>query len=73
MIAKKQQILNELARLAAKLAKVESYLAEDLVNLSSPVLIKKIPEVIVATMETRVASYDALFDLMPKMGAEMER
>lgn len=73
LIAKKQQILNELARLAAKLAKVESYLAEDLVNLSSPVLIKKIPEVIVATMETRVASYDALFDLMPKMGAEMER
>lgn len=73
LMAKKQEILKELAELTAKLAQVESYLAEENLDLSAPVLIKCIPEVIVATMEERIDTYDALFEVMPKMGAEMER
>lgn len=70
---KKQDILKEISALTAKLAEVESYLVKDEINLSSPVLVKKIPEVIICSMERRIPSYDALFEMMPEMGAEMER
>ncbi|MGN1148995.1 MAG: MerR family transcriptional regulator [Lachnospiraceae bacterium] len=73
LLGKKQEILKELASLTAKLAEVESYLMKDDMDLSAPVLIKKIPEVIVCTMEQRIESYDALFQLMPEMGAQMEQ
>lgn len=73
LVRKKQEILREIAALTAKLAQVESYLSKADSDLASPVLIKKIPEVIVCTMEKRIQSYDALFDAMPEMGAEMER
>lgn len=72
LLEKKQQILKELAALAAKLAQVESYLAKDSVNLASPVIVKELPEVIVCSMKQRIQSYDALFTLMPQMGAQME-
>lgn len=72
LLTKKQEILNELSVLTAKLAQVESYLTKDSLNLSAPVIIKEIPEVIVCTMQRRIKSYDALFELMPEMGAQME-
>ena len=72
LLGKKQEILKDIAVLTVKLAEVESYLAKDCVDLSAPVLIKKIPEVIVCTMKKRIESYDNLFTLMPEMGAEME-
>ena len=40
--------------------------------LSTPIIIKEIPEVIVCTMEQRIKSYDDLFECMPEMGAQME-
>ncbi|NNJ28633.1 MerR family transcriptional regulator [Bacteroides xylanolyticus] len=70
---KKQQILKEIAELTAKLAQVESYLLEEQVDSATHVLIKSIPEVIVASMRVTVENYNALFELMPQMGAEMER
>lgn len=70
---KKQEIMKELATLTAKLAEVESYLNKEDEALSMPVLIKKLSEVTVCTMQKKIESYDALFDLMPEMGAEMER
>lgn len=70
---KKQEILKEIATLTAKLSEVESYLAKDEIDLSAPVLVKKLPEVIVCTMQRRIESFDSLFELMPEMGAEMER
>lgn len=70
---KKQEILKEIAALTAKLAEVESYLSQKDSALSQPVLIKKIPEVTVCTMERKIKSYDELFDLMPEMGEEMEQ
>lgn len=73
LLRKKKQILKELAELTAKLAQVESYLNDDMIDTASYVLIKSIPKVIAATMRVRIESYDTLFDVMPKMGAEMER
>lgn len=72
LLEKKQEILKELAVLTKKLSQVESYLARESMNLSAPVLIKEIPEAIVCTMKHRIKSYDALFELMPQMGAQME-
>lgn len=71
-LLQKQEILKDLAVLTEKLSQVESYLAKDSINLSAPVLIKEIPQVIVCTMKLRIKSYDALFELMPQMGAQME-
>lgn len=70
---KKQEIIKEIAALIAKLAEVESYLNKEDVTLSMPVLIKKLPEVTVCTMQKKIESYDALFDMMPEMGEEMEK
>lgn len=72
LIKKKQEILKEISVLTARLANVESYLAKDSLNLSTPIIIKEIPEVIVCTMEQRITSYDDLFECMPEMGAQME-
>lgn len=70
---KKQDIIKEIAALTIKLAEVESYLTKEKAALASPVLIKKLPEVIVCSMEKRIESYDELFQVMPEMGEEMER
>ena len=72
LLEKKQEILKEIAVLTDKLLQVEIYLARESISLSSPVLIKEIPEAIVCTMKHRIKSYDALFDIMPQMGAQME-
>lgn len=73
LLGKKQEILKEIADLTAQLAQVENYLAKDSVNLSAPILIKEIPEVIVCSMKQRIKSYDVLFELMPQMGEKMEK
>ena len=73
MQSKKQEILKEIAALTVRLAEVESYLSKDDIVLSVPVLIKKLPEVTVCSMKRKIESYDALFELMPEMGEEMER
>lgn len=73
LLEKKQEILKEIAALTTKLSQVESYLARENINLSAPVRIKELPETIVCTMEQRIQSYDALFELMPQMGEQMEK
>jgi effector-binding domain-containing protein len=40
-------------------------------NMSDQVQIKSLPEVLVASMRTKVANYDAYFDIVPKMGEYM--
>lgn len=70
LLGKKEEILREVAILTAKLAEVESYLAKDHVDLSSPVLIKQIPEVIVCTMEQRIESYAALLKFIEEKVTE---
>lgn len=41
-------------------------------TMSDQVQIKSLPEVIVASMRTKVASYDNYFDIVPKMGEYMK-
>ena len=50
LLLKKQEFLKELAVLTDNLSQVESYLARESINLTAPVLIKEIPQVIVCTM-----------------------
>lgn len=73
LIKRKQRLLAEIAEKTAKLAQVESYLSSEKIDTNYHVLIKSLPEVIVASMRTRIPDYDALFDVVPPMGQEMER
>lgn len=63
----------ELASLTKKLAQIDQAIEEEYSPTSSHVLLKQIPEVVVATMRRRIKGYESLFDMMPEMGAEMER
>ena len=73
LAARKQQLLAEIAERTARLAQVESYLSADKIESENHVLIKKLPEGILASVETTLHGYEDLFDLMPPMGQEMER
>lgn len=70
---KKEEILSKIAELTIQLAMIDGYMASSGEYLDAPVLIKRIPSVIAVTMQKRIEAYDALFDMMPLMGAEMER
>lgn len=74
---KRSEIMTKIAEETMRLSKVESYLARDdkmnLNSLSYPVVVKELPEVIVASMRRIMPSYESLFSMMPEMGAEMER
>ena len=72
LLKKKAALLAKVADLTRQIAVVDSYLSKKKTRLSAPVLIKTIPETTVAAMQTRIESYDRLFDVMPKMGAIME-
>ncbi|OXS25033.1 MAG: MerR family transcriptional regulator [Acetobacterium sp. MES1] len=71
---KRLEIIQKIAADTLRLAQVESYLAKkDGDTCDYHIILKDLPEVIVASMRTVIPSYDALFDVMPPMGAEMER
>lgn len=70
---KRAEVVLKIAELTRQLAVIDSYLAGPGDSLEELVLVKTIPSVIAATMQRRIEAYDALFDLMPEMGAEMER
>ena len=71
--SKKAALLRKIAELTSQIAVIDGYLSDPANTLDTPVLIRKIPAVIVAAMEKRIDSYDELFSFMPEMGAEMER
>ena len=70
---KKSELIAKIAELTRQIAVVDGYLSKKETGLSHPVLIKTIPETTVAAMRVRIESYDSLFDVMPKMGALMEK
>ena len=70
---KRNQLMIQIADLTKLLAKVEQALDAPENNFTSHVLIKNLPEVIVASMTRRIDSYNDLFVMMPEMGKEMER
>ena len=69
---KRNEILTKMADLTLQLSKLDGYVNGGGDSLSAPIMVKKLPAVICATMESRIDTYDALFDLMPEMGAKME-
>ena len=73
LLKKKSELLAKIAELTRQIAVVDGYLSKQRTGLTNPVLIKTIPETTVAAMQTRIESYDRLFEVMPKMGAIMER
>ena len=73
LASKKAALLKKIAELTSQIAVIDGYLSDPANTLDTPVLIRKIPAVTVAAMESRIDSYDELFSLMPEMGAEMER
>ena len=70
---KKAQLLEQIADLTHQIAVIDTYLCDKTASLNTPVLVKTLPACIVATVERTIESYDNLFDVMPEMGAEMER
>ncbi|MGN0395653.1 MAG: MerR family transcriptional regulator [Coprococcus sp.] len=70
---KRAEILAKIAELTKQIAVIDGYMSDGKSSLEAPVLIKTISAVTAATMQKRINSYDALFEIMPFMGAEMER
>ncbi len=70
---KKSQLMLEMAEITKKIASIESYLTSDELQNEYHVVIKSIPEVIIASMRVHLNGYPELFDKMPKMGMEMEQ
>ena len=73
LLKKKAELLGKISELTKQIAVVDGYLSKRKNALSSPVLVKTIPETTVAAMKIRIESYDCLFDRMPEMGALMEK
>ena len=73
LLKKKAELLAKISELTRQIAVVDGYLSKRKNGLSSPVLVKTIPETTVAAMKIRIESYDCLFDRMPEMGALMEK
>ena len=73
LLKKKAELLGKISELTRQIAVVDGYLSKRKNSLSSPVLVKTIPETTVAAMKIRLDSYDGLFDRMPEMGALMEK
>ena len=73
LLKKKSELLAKIAELTRQISVVDGYLSRKRTGLSSPVLIKTLPETTVAFMRIRLGSYDCLFERMPEMGALMER
>lgn len=73
LLNKKAELLGKIAELTKQVAVIDGYLAKKEIKLDTPVLIKTIQEVTVAAMQERIESYDSLFDMMPRMGALMEK
>ena len=70
---KKSRLLSRIAELTRQIAVIDSYLLDESASLHAPVLVKTLPACIIVSSRKTIDSYDALFDLMPEMGAEMER
>jgi hypothetical protein len=72
-LEKKKSTDKEIVKETMKLSQVESYLFQNEQDIGFHVNLKGLPEVIVTSMRTVIAEYDVLFNIVPPMGAEMER
>lgn len=72
LLQKKAELMNEMADIGKKIASIESYLARDTLNSKYHVIMKPLPEVIIASVYVHMKSYADLFQYMPEMGLKME-
>lgn len=70
---KKSQLLAQIAKLTQQISVIDAYLLNESASLNAPVLIKTLPACKIVACEKTISSYDDLFDIMPEMGAQMER
>lgn len=73
LINKKTEILRRISEETMRLSQVEHYLHNRDENSNYNVILKELPEVIVASMRKIIPDYNSLFDVVPPMGMEMER
>jgi DNA-binding transcriptional MerR regulator len=73
LIQKKAELLKKIAEETMKLSQVEYYLHHKNEVGDYSVILKELPEVVVASMRTIIPSYNELFNIVPPMGREMER
>lgn len=74
LMQKRLELLKRIAQDTLRLSQVESYLVKnDGESAGYHVILKELPQVIVASLRTTIPNYDALFSAVPPMGAEMER
>lgn len=73
LLHKKADIIKKIAEENMKLSQVEYYLIHKGRDRSYNVILKELPEVIVASVRTILSSYNDLFSIMPRIGSEMER
>lgn len=72
ILQKKNEILAKIADLTLQLSKLDCYFNGGPMTLASPIRIKTIPKVRCVAVQTRIESYDKLFEAMPQMGEMME-
>lgn len=70
---KKVEIMKRIADETMRLSQIECYLSGKQLDSGYHIIIKDLPEVIVASMRVNLPNYDALFQMVPPMGEEMER
>ena len=73
LIKKKTELLKKISEETMKLSQVEHYLYNRNERSNYNVILKELPEVIVASMRTIIPDYNSLFGIVPPMGNEMER
>ena len=73
LLRRKAELMQRIAKDTMSLSMVELYLSGNLGTDAAPVILKELPEVIVASMRTKIRNYDELFSVVPPMGEEMER
>ena len=73
LVKKKSEILKKISEETMKLSQGEYYLENRDENCKYDIVLKELPEVIVASMRTTISSYEDLFKIIPLMGAEMEK
>jgi len=77
MAVKEKEIISSIEAMNSKLVQIQNSLKEmemkgDGFNMSYNVIIKELPEVIVASKRIIIPGYNAFFDIIPGMGREME-
>lgn len=72
LMRKRAELIRTIAQETMKLSQVEYYLSHKEKNLDYHVILKEIPEVMVASKRVRIPNYEALNEEASKMGREIE-